>query len=66
MDTGASPILDGQPLLKAQEMGGFCLGSTVVLVFEAPQDFKFLVKDGQKVRVGQPLGDVVPESKKEQ
>ncbi|GJE98010.1 phosphatidylserine decarboxylase [Phanerochaete sordida] len=64
--TGASPILDGQPLLKAQEMGGFCLGSTVVLVFEAPQDFKFLVKDGQKVRVGQPLGDVVAESKKDQ
>ncbi|EKM48385.1 uncharacterized protein PHACADRAFT_109032 [Phanerochaete carnosa HHB-10118-sp] len=64
--SAASPILDGQPLLKAQEMGGFCLGSTVVLVFEAPQDFQFLVKDGQKVRVGQPLGDAIPESKKDQ
>lgn len=56
--SAASPILDGQPLLKAQEMGGFCLGSTVVLVFEAPTDFQFTVRDGQKVKVGEPLGDV--------
>ena len=55
---GASTILDGQPLLKAQEMGGFCLGSTVVLVFEAPQDFQFTITAGQKVKVGQALGDV--------
>lgn len=66
--TAASPILDGQPLLKAQEMGGFCLGSTVVLVFEAPQDFNFFVKNGQKVKVGEALGEVAPlgeESKKD-
>lgn len=56
--SAASPILDGQPLLKAQEMGGFCLGSTIVLVFEAPQNFTFTVKDGQKVKVGEPLGDL--------
>lgn len=67
--TAASPVLDGQPLLKAQEMGGFCLGSTVVLVFEAPKNFQFTVTAGQKVKVGQALGDVAPalaESKKDQ
>lgn len=39
-------------------MGGFCLGSTVVLIFEAPRDFQFQIAEGQKVRVGQELGDV--------
>lgn len=39
-------------------MGGFCLGSTVVLVFEAPHNFDFFVSAGQKVKVGQKLGDV--------
>jgi len=44
--------------VPAQEMGGFKLGSTVVLVFEAPDDFEFAVRPGQKVKVGQKLGDV--------
>ncbi|EKM77018.1 hypothetical protein AGABI1DRAFT_108406 [Agaricus bisporus var. burnettii JB137-S8] len=54
----ASPLLHGQPLEPAQEMGGFCLGSTIVLVFEAPDEFEFVVGAGEKVKVGQRLGDV--------
>jgi phosphatidylserine decarboxylase len=63
--SAASPILNGQPLRPGQEMGGFCLGSTIVLVFEAPSTFEFGVHPGQKVRVGQKLGDVVGPKEKE-
>ncbi|KAJ7026160.1 phosphatidylserine decarboxylase 1 [Mycena alexandri] len=56
--SAASPLLNGQPLVPAQEMGGFCLGSTIVLVFEAPTEFEFAVKAGQKVRVGERMGDL--------
>jgi phosphatidylserine decarboxylase len=42
-------------------MGGFCLGSTIVVVFEAPPTFEFGVHAGQKVRVGQQLGDLSKE-----
>lgn len=55
---GASRILNGKPLRPGEEMGGFCLGSTIVLVFEAPREFEFKVRPGEKVKVGQRLGDI--------
>ncbi|GAA5944271.1 phosphatidylserine decarboxylase 1 [Sporobolomyces koalae] len=54
----ASQMLGGQPLRAGDEIGGFWLGSTIVLVFEAPESFNFNVKNGEKVKVGQALGTV--------
>ncbi|KAJ2784299.1 phosphatidylserine decarboxylase 1 [Coemansia javaensis] len=55
-----SPRLAGLPLRKGQEVGGFRLGSTVVLVFSAPRSFEFCVEPDQTVRVGQALGLIRP------
>ncbi|RCK60943.1 Phosphatidylserine decarboxylase proenzyme 1, mitochondrial [Candida viswanathii] len=57
--TNASRLLGGYPLTKGQDIGGFKLGSTVVLIFEAPDNFKFDLEIGQKVKVGQSLGGFV-------
>ncbi|KAG0302235.1 phosphatidylserine decarboxylase 1 [Dissophora globulifera] len=54
--SGVSRVLNGQPLRVGEEMGGFKLGSTVVLVFEAPANFKFVIEPGQRVKMGQALG----------
>ncbi|KAF9515167.1 hypothetical protein BS47DRAFT_1449919 [Hydnum rufescens UP504] len=56
----ASAILRGQPLRAGQEMGGFRLGSTIVLVFESPPTFAFGVEVGKKVKVGEKIGDIPP------
>lgn len=61
----ASPVLGGHALRRGDEMGGFQLGSTIVLVFEAPSEdkggWKWMVQKGQKVAMGQALGKVVEE-----
>ncbi|KAH8699051.1 putative phosphatidylserine decarboxylase [Talaromyces proteolyticus] len=70
----ASPALRGHPLQRGEEMGGFQLGSTIVLVFEAPMGsrksfdegwgsgreggWQWNIENGQKIKVGQKLGYV--------
>ena len=55
--SSASAVLGGHALRKGEEMGGFQLGSSIVLVFEAPANgsFRWAVKGGEKVKVGQAL-----------
>eukprot|EP01114_Cavostelium_apophysatum_P019951 TRINITY_DN6566_c0_g1_i1.p1 TRINITY_DN6566_c0_g1~~TRINITY_DN6566_c0_g1_i1.p1 ORF type:complete len:538 (+),score=66.34 TRINITY_DN6566_c0_g1_i1:580-2193(+) len=45
---------------KGDEIAFFHMGSTVVLIFESPE-FIFNVSKGQKVRLGQRLGQPLPE-----
>ncbi|KAI8739338.1 phosphatidylserine decarboxylase proenzyme [Biomphalaria glabrata] len=41
---------------KGDMFGEFNLGSTMVLIFEAPSGFVFKVKEGDKIKYGRPLG----------
>ncbi|KAF2735620.1 phosphatidylserine decarboxylase [Polyplosphaeria fusca] len=73
---GASRVLAGHALKRGEEMGGFQLGSTIVLVFEAPKGtrasldegydgrrggFRWNIAQGGKVKVGEALGYVEEE-----
>jgi len=54
----ASKFLKGLPFRKGDEVGGFRFGSTIVLVFEAPREFKFCIESGQKINYGTTIGSV--------
>ncbi|KAH7461215.1 hypothetical protein PRIC1_012704 [Phytophthora ramorum] len=43
---------------RGEEMAQFKLGSTVVLVFEAPESFEFTIKPGDKLILGKCIGKV--------
>ncbi|XP_028317832.1 phosphatidylserine decarboxylase proenzyme, mitochondrial [Gouania willdenowi] len=55
MDRGVE-LRGGVALQKGAELGEFNLGSTIVLLFEAPKHFTFDLQPGQQIRVGQSLG----------
>ncbi|XP_072528898.1 phosphatidylserine decarboxylase proenzyme, mitochondrial isoform X2 [Salminus brasiliensis] len=47
---------EGVSMRKGEHLGEFNLGSTIVLLFEAPRDFTFSLTAGQKIHFGEPLG----------
>ncbi|XP_038618442.1 phosphatidylserine decarboxylase proenzyme, mitochondrial isoform X2 [Tachyglossus aculeatus] len=49
---------EGIPMRKGEHLGEFNLGSTIVLIFEAPKDFNFHLKTGQKIHFGEALGSL--------
>lgn len=55
-DVSSKQYPDGIHLSPGQTVGGFKLGSTVVLFFDAPQHFQWNVGIGEHVSMGQPLG----------
>ncbi|CAE8610569.1 unnamed protein product, partial [Polarella glacialis] len=50
---------EGVSLPAGGSVGGFRLGSTVVLVFETPSKFQWKVAPGDTVKVGQVLGEAL-------
>uniref|UniRef100_A0A665TWU5 Phosphatidylserine decarboxylase proenzyme, mitochondrial n=1 Tax=Echeneis naucrates TaxID=173247 RepID=A0A665TWU5_ECHNA len=48
----------GVALQRGEAVGEFNLGSTIVLLFEAPKGFSFNLQPGQRIRVGEGLGSL--------
>jgi len=58
-DVSSKLYPSGVSLGPGSPVGGFRLGSTVVLIFEAPQNFQWKVDVGSSVRMGQALGEAL-------
>jgi len=52
----ADPERSTVQLGKGDLFGDFNLGSTIVLLFEAPDTFEFAIRPGQRVKYGQGIG----------
>ncbi|KAI4788164.1 hypothetical protein KUCAC02_036034, partial [Chaenocephalus aceratus] len=57
-DEGGVASGEGVVLQRGAAVGEFNLGSTIVLLFEAPKDFSFDLQPGQRIRVGEGLGSL--------
>lgn len=54
--TWEKPLEPSVKLGRGQLFGKFLLGSTIVMIFEAPDEFRWSVRPGDTVRMGGPIG----------